>query len=212
MVNAISTIEIRDEAAKTVLFKVDVVDVVDLLPPSWAGVCGLCMQAPSYFLRHAVGALWGGARRKVVRFKIIDLGAWQSGFTTNLISDFFRQHDGGGVQIAGNDVRHDGRINHAQTVQTMHASLAVRHRIVALTHRAGAGRVIGGFGVLTHIFVQLRIGANVLGRGNDAPTVGIQCRLIHDLAGDADGGAKLLSILLMRHVVEQNTGVLLGIA
>ena len=37
MVNAISTTEIRDEAAKTVLFKVDVVDVAgvfDVLPPS----------------------------------------------------------------------------------------------------------------------------------------------------------------------------------
>ena len=57
--------------------------------------------------------------------------------------------------------------------------------------------MVGGFGVLTHVFVQLRVGANVLGRGDDASAIGVQRRLVHDLAGDADGGAKLLPILFM---------------
>ena len=57
--------------------------------------------------------------------------------------------------------------------------------------------MVGGFGVLTHVFVQLRVGANVIGRGDDAPAIGVQRRLVHDLAGDADGGAKLLPILFM---------------
>ena len=56
IVSAIRTMEIRDEAVKTVLF------TVKLLLPPFSGVCGLCMQAPFFYFYAASFARCGVVR------------------------------------------------------------------------------------------------------------------------------------------------------
>src|SRR5690606_4656073 len=117
--------------------------------------------------------------------------------SANSVGDLLGDHDGGGVEVAGDDLRHDRGIHHAQALKAMHAALAVDHRHVVFAHLARAGWVEGGFRMFANEGVQFRIALAVDPRADFAATVRVECRLRHDLAGDADGVAELLPVLLM---------------
>ena len=64
------------------------------------------------------------------------------------------------------------------------------------------------FRMLANEGIQLGVALYMRARADFTPTVRVECRLRHDLAGDADGVAKFLPVLLMAHVVEQDARVL----
>ena len=70
----------------------------------------------------------------------------------------------------------------------------------------------GGFSVVTHKLVQLFVGLALNARADFPSTVFIQRRLVHDLTGDADRIAKLLPVLFVGHIVEQDRRMLMRIA
>ena len=58
------------------------------------------------------------------------------------VARFFRDHDGWSVGIAGDDVRHDGRIHNAQVIDPMHLQPGINHGHRIIAHLAGADGVI----------------------------------------------------------------------
>jgi hypothetical protein len=76
-------------------------------------------------------------------------------------------------------------------------AFAIDHRHLVVAHLTGAARVEGGFGVVAHELIQLGIALAFDARTDFAAAIVIQRRLVHDLAGDADGVAELLPVLLM---------------
>ncbi len=90
----------------------------------------------------------------------------------------------------------------------MHATLTIDNRHLVGAHLARAGRVISRFGMLTHELVQRLVGLHVDAGADFAATVRVQCRLLHDLASQADAVTELLPVLLAGHVVEQDARVL----
>ncbi len=67
--------------------------------------------------------------------------------------------------------------------------------------------MIGRLRVLADEGVQLGVALRLHARIQLATTVRIERGLRDDLAGDADGIAKLAPVLLVGHVVEQDAGV-----
>src|SRR5690606_9545807 len=68
--------------------------------------------------------------------------------------------------------------------------------------------VEGGFGVIPYKGVQLGVTLAMCARTEFAAAIGIERRLVDDLAGDTDGIAKFLPVLSGAHVVEQDARVL----
>ncbi len=93
----------------------------------------------------------------------------------------------------------------------MHPAFAVDHRHLAHAHGVGAAGMVGGFGVLAHVSVKLGIALRRFSRRDFSACVGLERRLAHDFARDADAGAEFRPILLGGHVVEQDAGVLVRV-
>ncbi|CCJ88366.1 protein of unknown function DUF140 [Cronobacter turicensis 564] len=150
--------------------------------------------------------------RAVARYKIAGGAARQRRTATDVIRDFFTDHDGGRVQVAGDNKRHDGRIHHAQAFQPVHAAFAIHNGHLIAAHFAAAARVIGGLGMVADKFVKLFIGLAVDARTDFPAAEFIQRGLVDNLARDANGVAELLPVLLVRHIVKQDSRVLARIA
>ncbi len=94
----------------------------------------------------------------------------------------------------------------------MHPPLAVDHGVVALAHATAAAGVIGGLGVFAYEGVELLVALHLRARRDLPAAIRIHRRLSDDLAGQANGVAELLPVLLPGHVVEQDAGSGLGVA
>lgn len=129
----------------------------------------------------------------------------------NDVGGLLGEHDGRAVQVATDDVRHDRRVDNAQVLQPVDASLRVDNRVVALAHAVGARRVVGALRVLAHPGVDLRVRLHRLGRRDGVAAVLVEDLLLEDLARQANRRANVHDVLVRAQIVGLEDRVLTGV-
>ncbi len=164
----------KHESYPYVLYK----DSVPLSGTVTLNLIGSCVSShhDSFFRSH----------RHPICHKISRRAPRQRFLSTNHIRYFLANHNCRGVQIPGDNLRHNRRIHHAQAFQPVYAAFAVNHGHLVVTHFAGTARMEGGFGVITHELIELLIRLTFRAGADFAATILIQRRLMHDLPGDAN--------------------------
>lgn len=99
------------------------------------------------------------------------------------VGSLFGHHDGGCVQVAADDARHDRGVHHPERVQTIDACLGVHHGHVVRdgAHLAGAGRVVRAVRLLAHKGVNLGVRGDPRARLDLGASEGFEGLLGEDL-------------------------------
>lgn len=116
-----------------------------------------------------------------------------------MIRGFFADHQGGAVEIAVGDLRHDGGVSDAQVFDTDDAAFGVYHScgVMGCAHFASAGGVIGAFAVLADEVVDVSIRLNCATGLDFFGAERLKRFLRNDLTGVPDAGAKLRPVIGM---------------
>ena len=121
-----------------------------------------------------------------------------------MICRLLRDHDGGRVEIAVGDLRHDRTVGDPQAFDADDAAFRIHHArcVVRRAHLAGAGRVVGALhlgadegvdaGIALHRHARLHLRAPIWREGG----------LRENLSGQPHAGAHLVPIVRVAHVVE----------
>ena len=143
----------------------------------------------------------------------LGIGRRERGAAKDMIRRLLADQDRGRIQIAIGDARKDRAVGQAQPLDPDHPAVRIDHghRVVGAAHLAGAAGMVGALGMLADDSVELVIALRLSARLDFLATVGRKGLLRENLARQTDAGAKILPILVMGHVVEDNPGRGVGI-
>src|SRR5690625_186422 len=125
---------------------------------------------------------------------------------SNCVGQLLCEHDRGRVEVAADDVRHDGGVDDPQAFQAVDARGAIDHRrgIALRAHAAATAGVIGAFRLLADEGVDLCVALDARSGRQLGSAVGVEGLLGEDLAGQTDGFAHFLPVVLGPHIVEED--------
>ena len=146
-----------------------------------------------------VGESDGESGHRVMRRKAqMRPRTWSAPFSATMIV--------GAFVFAAGQQRHDGRVDHAQAVETAHLQRRVHHRHVVAPHLAGADRVIIRLGGLASVGGDLGVAPGVRARVALGQDEGPEGLLRHDLAREPEAAYRHLAVVGVAPVVGVDHG------